>query len=98
MTDLEKKEFVKGFESAAPAGYDASMDDNGNNPCPWCAPWTWAKESSYLTAGATPFECGAAFARRHFDEIAEQLLAAEAEEEASEMGENHDFTGKQWEV
>lgn len=77
MTDTEKREFVRGFESAAPAGYDAVKDDDGSNPCPWCAPWTWTDEGDYMTGG-TPYECGAAFARKHYAEIAELIADEEA--------------------
>lgn len=74
--DADKAEFIRGFESAAPAGYDAAKDDDGSNPCPWCAPWTWADEADYT--GSDPFFCGVMFAKRHYAEI-EELLAEDEE-------------------
>ena len=56
LTDAQRDAFVAGWTAAG--GY--TDDAQGDNPSPWCAPWTHGI-STITVSGATPEDWGASW-------------------------------------
>lgn len=67
----EMGQFIDGFESAAPAGYDRNADLAHMDA--WAAPWNWVASPEWFSMILSPYEMGRRWAQKNMAVLMEQL-------------------------
>lgn len=73
MSQLNEKEFMEGFNIAAPGYYDYTADCETSTP--WCAPWYSQSVEAWYRPGMSAYDMGKAWARevrRDMDDLRRQ--------------------------
>ena len=70
FTVRQMAEFVDGFQSAAPAGYDRATDLARMDS--WATPWNWVASPEWFSMLLSPYEMGRRWAQKNMAPLMEQ--------------------------